>query len=123
MQVITKMRKNQKVRRRFKKYGCNQYFNSYQGWGQKITIRGRETKTVIAGGARLYVPSHHTKRFVIAMRYEGDTEYRFIESILESPDPKARLLQFAHHLEEIYPLRSSKKHFNGVVCETMQKVA
>ena len=30
------------------------------------------------GSARLYVCAHHTKRFVIALKYEGEEEYRYL---------------------------------------------
>ena len=46
-----------------------------------------------------------------------------IQDILAGPDPKAKLLQLVDSLEEVYPLRPSKKHFNGVACESIQKVA
>ncbi len=57
---------------------CSKYFETYSGWSQKITIRGREEKQIIAGGARLYVPSHKEKRFVIAIKYEGENNYRYL---------------------------------------------
>jgi DDE superfamily endonuclease len=78
VQVITKMRKNQKIRYQTKGYTCYEYFESYPGWSQEVKIRGREEKRVVAGGGRLYVPSHNKKRFVIALKYEGESEYRYI---------------------------------------------
>jgi hypothetical protein len=210
IQIITKMRKKQKVVYNRKEFSCEEYSNSYSGWEQNIEIRGREQKTILAGGGRLYVPSHGTKRFVIAMKYAGETEYRyllatnlswnmnrimeifslrwlievffedwscysgfcnlakqcgeegslrplilsllfdhcfffhekqilflenqsslatfgtllertraeafchFIEQILEDDSPKAKLQELIDNLEEIIPLRNSKKHFSGV---------
>jgi hypothetical protein len=78
MQVITKMRKNQKIHYGKRAHRCDQHFASYGGWEQKLTIRGRESKTVWANGGRLYVPSHSSKRFVIAMKYDGEKEYRYL---------------------------------------------
>lgn len=78
MQVITKMRKTQKVCFKNKNRACHKHFASYSGWQQQITIRGRENKTICAGGGRLYVPSHNTKRFVIAMKYNDEKDYRYL---------------------------------------------
>lgn len=78
MQVITKMRKNQKVCYRKHATSCDHHFSRYSGWEHAIKIRGREDKKICAGGARLYVPSHNTKRFVIAMKYEGEKAYRYL---------------------------------------------
>jgi hypothetical protein len=78
IQVITKMRKDQNIRCGGKEHTCESYFKSYPGWGHKITIRGREKKEILAGGGRLYVPSHEAKRFVVAMKYENEMEYRYL---------------------------------------------
>lgn len=78
IQIISKMRKNQKLRYGNKVSGCGKHFASYGGWQQEITIRGRSTRRILAGGGRLYVPSHGTKRFVIAMKYEGENNYRYL---------------------------------------------
>jgi hypothetical protein len=32
----------------------------------------------IVGNGRLYVHAHHTKRFVIALKYEGEDTYRYL---------------------------------------------
>lgn len=78
VQVITKMRKNQNIRYRNSEYSCGEHFSIYGGWEQNVTLRGREIKKVTAGGGRLYVPSHDQKRFVIALKYEGEIEYRYL---------------------------------------------
>jgi hypothetical protein len=78
VQVITKMRKDQNIRCGHKEYSCEKHFASYAGWNQKIKIRGREEKELLAGGGRFYVSSHQSKRFVIAMKYDGETDYRYL---------------------------------------------
>ena len=78
VQVITKMRKNQNLRYGNKIYSCGKHFDSYSGWDQEIVIRGRKNQKVLAGGGRLYVPSHKKKRFVIAMKYQGEASYRYL---------------------------------------------
>lgn len=67
-----------KMLRIYTGYICENHFKSYPGWAHKITIRGRENKSVMAGGGRLYVSSHEAKRFVVAMKYEGEMDYRYL---------------------------------------------
>lgn len=208
-QIITKMRNNQRVAYGNKPYSCESYAQSYANWQQEVVIRGRDQKTILTGGGRLYVPSHETKRFVIAIKYAGEAKYRylmatklswnmkmiieafslrwlievffedwscyhgfcslakqcgiegslrplilsllfdhcfffhaiqtislknecslatfgtllerirsealchFIRQILDDESPKAKLQELVDHLEEVFPLRSSKKHFSG----------
>jgi DDE superfamily endonuclease len=78
VQVITQIRANQKIRFRNKDIACKKYFESYQGWGHAVSIRGQKEINVTAGGARVYVCSQNKKRFVIALKYEGETEYRYL---------------------------------------------
>jgi hypothetical protein len=77
-QVISQLRSNQKVRFRNTEPSLEQYFSSHPGTPQKIRIRGGEEITAIVGAARLYVCAHHQKRFVIALKYEGEEEYRYL---------------------------------------------
>ena len=54
------------------------YFKSNPGVQKRLSIRGGESKSVFMGGARLWVKAHGKKRFVIALRYEGEQEDRYI---------------------------------------------
>lgn len=78
VQVITQIRANQKIRFRNKDIACKDHFKSYQGWVHEVSIRGQKAINVIAGGARVYVCSQTKKRFVIALKYEGENEYRYL---------------------------------------------
>ena len=78
VQVITQIRSNKKIRFRNKDISCKKYFTSYQGWNHTISIRGQSPVKVVAGGARVWVCSQGKKRFVIALEYEGETEYRYL---------------------------------------------
>jgi Transposase DDE domain len=80
VQVITQLRKNQKIMQGKKTFSCEQYFFSYSGWEQEITIRGQKTQKVKAGGGRLHVWAQEAKRFVIGLKYEGEKEYRFLQA-------------------------------------------
>lgn len=44
---------------------------------QTISIRG-EAKKVVIHGAHLRLKAHGQKRFIIALKYEGETEYRYL---------------------------------------------
>jgi hypothetical protein len=43
-----------------------------------LRIRGGDTLTASVGSACLHVCAHGKKRFVIALKYEGETEYRYL---------------------------------------------
>ena len=77
-QVISQLHKNQNVRSRNKLISIEKYFTQSPGVPQKIRIRGDQEVTVMVSGARLYVDAHHKKRFVIALKYEDETEYRYL---------------------------------------------
>ena len=77
IQVISQIRCNQLVRFRNKKISVERFFNRYQAIKQTIKIRG-EPVTVTMASARLHVHAHGKKRFVIALKYEGENKYRYI---------------------------------------------
>ncbi len=77
-QVISQLRKNQLVRSCGKRVLLEAYFARQPGVKTKLTIRGGESKLVTVLSARILVKSHTKKRFVVALKYEGETEYRFI---------------------------------------------
>ena len=77
-QVISQIRSNQNIIFNHKKTSCKKHFESYQGWDHAVSIRGQTPVKVIAGGARVIVSAHGKKRFVIALKYEGEEEYRYL---------------------------------------------
>ena len=78
-QVISQLRSNQIINTRGKTVNLSHYFTRYnQGTVQKITIRGNKTQEVTISSARLYVKAHQKKRFVIALKYEGEDNYRYL---------------------------------------------
>src|SRR3990167_2336589 len=77
-QVISQLRRNQLVRYCGKNIPLTTYFNRIAGVVYDLVVRGGETKKVTVLSARLRVVSHKKKRFVIALKYEGETDYRFI---------------------------------------------
>jgi len=79
IQVISKLRKNQKVRFQGKTLHVSTFFRRYPGVKQSIRIRGGGVEIpVLVSSARPYVCAHGKKRFVIALKYEGEDEYRYL---------------------------------------------
>ena len=78
IQVVSQLRDNQNIRFRTKEMSVSSYFSKFPGTPQKIKIRGGEKITVVVGSARLHVCAHEKKRFVIALKYEGEEEYRYL---------------------------------------------
>jgi hypothetical protein len=78
IQVISQVRANQKVRSRGKEVSVKHYFGKHPGTRKKIMIRGDKEVVAIIGSARLHVHCHGKKRFVIALKYEGEEEYRYL---------------------------------------------
>jgi len=78
IQMISQMKSNQNISYKNKEISVSRYFSSYPGISQKLVIRGGEEINCIIGSARLHVCAHREKRFVIAMKYEGEEDYRYL---------------------------------------------
>ena len=77
-QIISQIRKSQNLFIRNRKQNVDYYFSKHPGVPQKIRIRGGKTIKAIIGSARMHVCSFGKKVFVIALKYEGENEYRYI---------------------------------------------
>jgi hypothetical protein len=78
VQVISQLRSNQKVRVYQREQPVAAYFATHPGTPQPLRIRGGEEVGAIMGSARLYVCAHHTKRFIVALKYAGEDTYRYL---------------------------------------------
>jgi hypothetical protein len=78
VQVISQLKNTQKVFYKDEEKTLEEYFSIHPPLAQKIHIRGEKEQVVLVGGVRLKVKAHGEKRFVIALKYEGETEYRYI---------------------------------------------
>ena len=78
VQVISQIRSNRKVRVHKREQHVADYFATHPGTPHTIRIRGGEEVIAIVGSARLYVCSHKTKRFVVALKYEDEETYRYL---------------------------------------------
>ena len=77
-QAVSQLRNNQNVLYKGKEISVTEYFRQHPPLETTITIRGGEEKKVLFECARLFVPSHGKKRFVIALKYEEQEEYRYL---------------------------------------------
>jgi hypothetical protein len=77
-QTVSQLRSNQKVRFRGRERTLKEFFAAYPGVPQRIQVRGGPVTEVIVSSARLHVSAHGKKRFVIALKYPGETEYRYL---------------------------------------------
>jgi hypothetical protein len=77
MQLISQMRSNQLVKMLGKKIPVETLFERYPGVQKVISLRG-EDKIVNMYGMRVQVNSYGCKLMVIALKYEGEDDYRYI---------------------------------------------
>jgi hypothetical protein len=78
VQVISQLRGNQKVCFRNRRLSLAEYFDRYSGVVQRYRRRGGQPITVWVSSARLFVEANGKKRLVIALKYEGESEYRYL---------------------------------------------
>ena len=76
-QIISQIRTNQKVIFQNKKIDLQELFCRYPPIKQTVNIRG-EQKIVHAYGVRTKVKAYGKKMYVIALKYEGEEEYRYL---------------------------------------------
>src|SRR5216683_5347504 len=78
VQVLSQIRSNQNIRIGKRAQHVADYFATHPGTPHRICIRGGEEVVAMVSSARLYVCSHKTKRFVVAMKYEHEETYRYL---------------------------------------------
>jgi hypothetical protein len=76
VQVLSQIRSNQNIRVGKRAQHVADYFATHPGTPQRLRIRGGQEVAATVGSARLYVCSHHTKRFIVAIKYEEEESYR-----------------------------------------------
>ncbi|MES2637786.1 MAG: transposase [Pseudomonadota bacterium] len=77
-QVISQLRSTQLVISKGRPVALKTYFQRQAGVKTEIKIRGGALKKVTLLSARLKVKAQGQRRFVVALKYEGETEYRFL---------------------------------------------
>lgn len=78
-QVVSQLRANQKATARGQsEVTLRDYFARQTGVKTQLVIRGGNAKPVTLLAARLHVKAHKKRRFVVALKYEGEEEYRYL---------------------------------------------
>lgn len=77
-QVLSSLKQSQLVVNKRKRLSVSEYFRRNPPTERTIRIRGDEEVTVFYHSARLYIPSHGKKRFVIALRYSEQDEWTYL---------------------------------------------
>lgn len=79
VQVISQLNHNQNIGDRGQKKSVERYFHfTNKGVNQIISIRGGKKIRATVSSARLKVDTHGVKRFVIALKYEDEEDYRYL---------------------------------------------
>ena len=78
VQVISQIRSTQNIRVGKRTQHVADYFATHPGTPHRLRIRGGQEVVATVGSARLYVCSHHTKRFIVAIKYEEEERYRYL---------------------------------------------
>lgn len=78
-QLISVLKKDQKLTHDKKNYEVDKFFEQvYKPVAGKVTLRGGREKSIMYRAARVHVNAHGGKRIVIAMKYEEQSDYRYL---------------------------------------------
>lgn len=78
VQVISQLHCNQNLCFCNHELSLPVFFRRYPGVPQTIRIRGGEPVEAVVSSARVQVCAHGKKRFVVALKYAGEDEYRYL---------------------------------------------
>ena len=76
-QVMSQLRHNQNIHFRNRIQSLSHYFERHPGVEQSLRIRGKDPILATVGSRRVKVCAHGQKRFVIALKYAGESDYRY----------------------------------------------
>ena len=78
IQVISQLRENQTIEHKGKKINLKDYFNASKGVKVTLRVRGGKDVKATVSSTRVKVHAHGKKRLVIALKYEGESDYRYL---------------------------------------------
>jgi hypothetical protein len=78
VQVLSQIRSNQNIRVGKRAQHVADYFATHPGTPHRIRIRGGAERVAMVGSAQLYVCSHQTKRFIVAIKYTEEETPRYL---------------------------------------------
>ena len=78
-QLISQLKSDQNVTYKGRKYKVKEFFDKvFKPLPSTIKVRGEKDQKVMFRAIRVHVNAHECKRFVIALKYEGQSEYRYL---------------------------------------------
>jgi hypothetical protein len=77
-QVISQVRETQLVKFQNQWLPVKDYFAKRGCVTQAVSVRGGKTSNMTVGSAHLLVKAHGTKRMIIAVKNQGEAEYRYL---------------------------------------------
>ncbi len=96
-QVISQLKSNQVIEYQNKESSLAAYFSKRVGIETKVTIRGGKSVPIYYSSVIAKVKAHGEKRLIIAYKYQGETEYRYVFA--------TDMSWMAHHVIATYSLR------------------
>ena len=96
-QIISQLKSNQVIDYQGKEYALAAYFSQRVGIETKVVIRGGKSVPIYYSSVIAKVKAHDEKRLIIAYKYQGETEYRYVFATDMSWMP--------HHVIATYSLR------------------
>ena len=97
-QIISQLKSNQIITKGNKTYNLKNYFSTRAGIATKIVVRCGKSVKIYYSSVVAKVKAHDEhKRLIIAYKYEGETEFRYVFATDMSWTP--------HHVIETYSLR------------------
>lgn len=96
-QVISQLKSNQKIIYQNTEYSLTDYFNTRAPISSTTVIRGGKSVPIYYSSVIAKVKAHDTKRLIIAYKYHGEAEFRYVFATNMSWMP--------HHVIATYSLR------------------
>ncbi len=96
-QLISQLKSNQIITHQNKEYSLTAYFNQRAAISSQTVIRGGKNVPIYYSSVIATVKAHGTKRLIIAYKYQGETEFRYVFATDMSWMP--------HHVIATYSLR------------------
>ena len=96
-QVISQLKANQKISHQNTEYSLTDYFGKRAAISSTTVIRGGKTVPIYYSSVIAKVKAHDTKRLIIAYKYHGEAEFRYVFASDMSWMP--------HHIIATYSLR------------------
>lgn len=80
-QIISQLKSNQKIIVKGKEFNLSTYFNTRTVIKSKVVIRGGKSCSIYYSSIIAKVKTHKEKRLIIAYRYEGEQQLRYVFAV------------------------------------------